>query len=235
MTFVAVLFAITSTLVALAYPDMQTSSLTAFLASASPGLATYFRVINCLVSFAVACTFPLQFAPAALIVEQFYPQPSSPTVAILYHVVGRLVMVGCCAGLVCAVPSLELLISLMGGLTNTALAALPCLLHAFHVLQLRRVDQTSNAGRRGDGYNSECGSGGGVGVGSSGLGAAEALYHDGCAARGREGSGMESDSLAWLVLDAMIITFCAVVMTLSTVQTLEQAFAGGGSNMTAAR
>merc|ERR1712232_944875 len=70
MSLVALLFITLGFLAGMAYPDLDTASITAYLAHRyDRGIAgVYFKVINGLVSVAVVATFPLQLSPVAQVI-----------------------------------------------------------------------------------------------------------------------------------------------------------------------
>lgn len=128
-------FAVSATLTALAYPDIDEASSIAYLTRryASTPHAAVVRaavgVANILVAAACAASFPLQLTPAALIIEGGCGLRS-----LRACVAARVAAAtGCCA-LVLLVPNLSALIDLVGSVATTALAALPCLIHAKLVL-----------------------------------------------------------------------------------------------------
>jgi len=108
---------------------------------------------------------------------------------------------GCCIVVLC-VPNLSSLIDLVGAVANTALASLPCLLHAR--LLLRKPSGTRAPAPSGSG------GGGGCGGGGDGGGAAQAPPR--------------FPRVEWvlLVLDALVVAFCAFVFAVGLGEALQE-------------
>lgn len=128
-------FAVSATLTALAYPDIDEASSIAYLTRryASTPHAAVVRaavgVANMLVAAACAASFPLQLTPAALVIEGGCGLHSRRAC-----VAARVAAASGCCALVLLVPNLSSLIDLVGSVATTGLAALPCLIHAKLVL-----------------------------------------------------------------------------------------------------
>lgn len=127
MGFVAMLFAVVAVVSALAFPGIDSASITAFLAARFTGthLGTYFEATNLIVSAAVVATFPLQLTPAAQLFDAALKLRSLTSRLLM-----RSLVVTACAGLVLLLRDLSQLINLVGSVANTALAMLPALIHA---------------------------------------------------------------------------------------------------------
>ena len=173
MGFVAVLFALVATVAASAFPRLDSSSITAFLAAQYAGTpsADFFAGANLVVTAAVVATFPLQLAPAALLIDA-----ALGLRALRARLVARVVTVSCCCVLVLQVKDLSVLIDLVGAVANTAIALLPAAIHAKVLLtlpgfRLARADAPHHAhggGSGGTGAGNGAGVGVGVGIGSGG-------------------------------------------------------------------
>ena len=133
MGFVAVLFALVATVAASAFPRLDSSSITAFLAAQYAGTpsADFFAGANLVVTAAVVATFPLQLAPAALLIDA-----ALGLRALRARLAARVVTVSCCCVLVLQVKDLSVLIDLVGAVANTAIALLPAAIHAKVLLTL---------------------------------------------------------------------------------------------------
>jgi len=127
---VASLFAVVGLFCGLAF-HVDSASITAFLARRYAGStgSRYFEAVNLLVSLAVLLTFPLQLTPIALVLDNACELRTRVGKALC-----RLLLVACCLVLVLTIPSLDVLIDLFGAVGNTALAALPCVMHAWMLL-----------------------------------------------------------------------------------------------------
>ena len=141
MGSVAAIFAIVALSASLAFPRIDTASITAFLAARYTGAAgSYFEAMNLIVSAAVVATFPLQLTPAA----QLFDSGLGLT-AFFPRLLVRAAIVSCCGAVVLLVRDLAQLINLVGSVANTALAMLPALIHAR--LLLSRPDFRRGGGR----------------------------------------------------------------------------------------
>ena len=132
---------------------------------------------------------------------------------------------GCCLLVLC-VPNLSSLIDLVGAVANTALASLPCLLHARLLLRRPaglRVRTLSDGGgdSGGDGGGDGGGGGGGGGDGGGdggGGGAAPAPIH------------LPRTERVLLALDALVVAFCAFVFAFVFAVGLSEALQELGSS-----
>ena len=115
-----------------AYPANDSASVTAYLAALylDTPAGTFFFAVNLIVAAGVLCTFPLQLTPAGHIFDKAIPRTCGGPTSRPAQRLARVLVVTLCAGLVYALPSLDDLISLVGALANTSIAALPCVLHA---------------------------------------------------------------------------------------------------------
>lgn len=130
LALVASFMAIVGCVCAAAFPSIDSASVTAYLSSR--GL--WYKGVNLLVASAVLLTFPLQLTPASSVIES----------ALQIHTLRRrrlcrMLLVATCALLVITLPSLDLLIDIMGSCANTFLAALPCI---FHIVLAKGDDHT---------------------------------------------------------------------------------------------
>ena len=201
---VGALFAASASLTALGFPEIglgtDAASSVAYLAQRYAGTAsgTYLSVCNVLVAVAVVATFPLQLTPLAHILEA----GCGATTARARIALRLGAASGCCIFVLC-VPNLSSLIDLVGAVANTALASLPCLLHAR--LLLRKPSGTRARAPSGD-----CDGGGGGGGGGGGSGAAQAPPR--------------LPRIEWvlLVLDALVVAFCAFVFAVGLGEALQE-------------
>ena len=115
-----------------AYPLNDSASVTAYLAGLylDTPAGGFFFAVNLLVAAGVLCTFPLQLTPAGHIFDKAIPAACGGPASRPAQRLARVLVVSLCAALVYVLPSLDDLISLVGALANTAIAALPCALHA---------------------------------------------------------------------------------------------------------
>lgn len=114
-----------------AFPHNDSASITSYLERLYHGSASgnLFFALNLLVAAAILCTFPLQLTPAAHIFVKWIPQQcGGPESRVAQHA-ARLLAVSLCGVLVYALPSFDLLLGLVGALTTTTIAALPCVIH----------------------------------------------------------------------------------------------------------
>ena len=201
---VGALFAASASLTALGFPEIglgtDAASSVAYLAQRYAGTAsgTYLSVCNVLVAVAVVATFPLQLTPLAHILEA----GCGATTARARIALRLGAASGCCIFVLC-VPNLSSLIDLVGAVANTALASLPCLLHAR--LLLRKPSGTRARAPSGD-----CDGSGGSGGGDGGGGAAQAPPR--------------LPRIEWvlLVLDALVVAFCAFVFAVGLGEALQE-------------
>ena len=116
-----------------AFPHIHLASVTAYLSQFYGGTDTiaggYFFVLNLVVAAAVLCTFPLQLTPAGHIFHQAIPRGCGGSRSLVARRLANVLVVSGCAGLVYALPSLQALVDLIGALTNTTIAAIPCAIH----------------------------------------------------------------------------------------------------------
>ena len=202
---VGAIFAASASLTALGFPEIgletNAASSVAWLVQRYAGTASgiYLSACNVLVAVAVVATFPLQLTPVAHILEAGCGITSARARVALRLGAAS----GCCIVVLC-VPNLSSLIDLVGAVANTALASLPCLLHAR--LLLRKPSGTRAPAPSGSG-----GSGGGpCGGGSDGGGAAQAPPR--------------FPRVEWvlLVLDALVVAFCAFVFAVGLGEALQE-------------
>ena len=202
---VGAIFAASASLTALGFPEIgletNAASSVAWLVQRYAGTASgiYLSACNVLVAVAVVATFPLQLTPVAHILEAGCCITSARARVALRLGAAS----GCCIVVLC-VPNLSSLIDLVGAVANTALASLPCLLHAR--LLLRKPSGTRAPAPSGSG-----GSGGGpCGGGSDGGGAAQAPPR--------------FPRVEWvlLVLDALVVAFCAFVFAVGLGEALQE-------------
>ena len=139
LNVVALLFAAVGCLCSAAFPRIDSASVTAFLASRGP----FFEFVNALVASAVLLTFPLQLTPASQVIEGALGLRGAGSRRFC-----RLLLVAGCALLVLILPSLDLLIDVMGSCANTVLAGLPCLFHATLTLRSKAPADASARRRR---------------------------------------------------------------------------------------
>lgn len=128
LSFVAALFAALGCTCGAAFPAIQSASITAFLAKRN----YFYQSINILVAVAVLLTFPLQLTPASQVIES-----SLRLEGFVSRCLCKLLLVAGCTALVLLLPNLDTMISVIGSLANTSLAAIPCIFHA--VLLPRRT------------------------------------------------------------------------------------------------
>jgi hypothetical protein len=200
---VGALFAASASLTALGFPEIgleiNAASSIAYLAQRYAGTAagTYLSACNVLVAVAVVATFPLQLTPVAHILEAGCGITSARARVALRLGAAS----GCCIFVLC-VPNLSSLIDLVGAVANTALASLPCLLHAR--LLLRRPSGTrarAPSGGGGDGDGGCDGDGGGAAQAPPRFPRAEWVL---------------------LVLDALVVAFCAFVFAVGLGEALQE-------------
>ena len=121
-----------------AYPQIDSASVTAYLSQLYSGaVGGYFFAVNVFVAVGVLATFPLQLAPAGLILDQCLPASVGGPSSRVGRCLIRLLVVCFCALLVATLDSLDDLIDLVGAVANTSIAALPCLAHARLMLRSR--------------------------------------------------------------------------------------------------
>lgn len=77
----------------------------------------------------VLATFPLQLYPAADLFHRAIPTRYGGRHGRVAQRIANVLVVGLCVALVCSLPSLGSLIDLIGALTNTSIAAVPCAIH----------------------------------------------------------------------------------------------------------
>ena len=200
---VGAIFAASASLTALGFPEIgletNAASSVAWLVQRYAGTASgiYLSACNLLVAVAVVATFPLQLTPVAHILEAGCGITSARARVALRLGAAS----GCCIVVLC-VPNLSSLIDLVGAVANTALASLPCLLHAR--LLLRKPSGTRAPAPSGSG------GGGGCGGGGDGGGAAQAPPR--------------FPRVEWvlLVLDALVVAFCAFVFAVGLGEALQE-------------
>ncbi|KAG8466774.1 hypothetical protein KFE25_008153 [Diacronema lutheri] len=122
MCAIALTFVSVGSSVALAFPRIDSGSVTAFLAARAPD-DRWLGAVNAFVSLACLLTFPLQMQPALLVLDRLAGVGRRPSA--LRFVCTRTALTASCAAVVLAVPALELLIALLGALCQASLAALP--------------------------------------------------------------------------------------------------------------
>jgi len=137
MGVVAACFVIVGASGGAAFSHEDSASITSFLERRfhETPLSPYFHFVNLAVASAVLATFPLQLTPAAQVIDRGLGLESQSSQRI-----ARFIAVTACASLVAVVDTLDVLIDLIGGITNTMLASLPFLLHFGLLLSLRRVE-----------------------------------------------------------------------------------------------
>lgn len=135
MWSVAFLFVVLGSSVATAFPLIDSGSVTAFLAERSQGKpgGWWHATVNYGVSLAIMLTFPLQLQPAVMVLDRAIfsgdgtavagAKPAERSTAVF--VLTRVLITSVCAFVVFLVPSLDLLIALLGALCQTSLAFLP--------------------------------------------------------------------------------------------------------------
>lgn len=136
---VGVAFVLVGGLGGAAYPHNDSASVTTYLARLYRGTPSgdVFFTLNLLVAVAVLGTFPLQLTPAAHVFEKWIPPQVGGPSSRAAQCMARLIAVSVCGALVYALPSFNLLLDLVGALTTTTIAALPCVIH---LELLRRPD-----------------------------------------------------------------------------------------------
>ncbi|KAG8460294.1 hypothetical protein KFE25_011785 [Diacronema lutheri] len=130
--------------VALGFPDIDSGSVSAFLAQRDPS-NRWLAMVNAMIGLAILCTFPLQMQPALMVLDkqrvahrhhhnrhhhQGHRHGCSAWAAAgaVRSVAIRFGLVGGCVLVVLLVPELELLIALLGALCQASLSALPFLI-----------------------------------------------------------------------------------------------------------
>lgn len=142
MSTVAGLFLLIGTAASVGFPDLDSGSITAYLAQQFPD-QPWFGFVNILVIVAVFFTFPLQLTPVMEVLDEWFAPGCRPRFitndddstinascfGAHEWIARRYMVVFGCTTVVLAVENLSLLISLFGAVGQTGLALLPCLIH----------------------------------------------------------------------------------------------------------
>lgn len=148
LSAVVAIFAMVAAATAIAFPDINSASITADMAARFEGtpFSALFEAANFVVSAAVVATFPLQLTPVRLIIES-----SLGLKSLGARLSSRVLTVSGCFAVVLAITNLAILIDLVGAVANTVLAALPCAIHARLLLSRGATDRSlkRNGYRRG--------------------------------------------------------------------------------------